>query len=453
MKRALIAVVSFLLVTGCLAPEDLAQFGILKVSPANGSDHNGASSIVGIQLTGAVDEASLGGVTLGTDLPRETDVSFDDSTNTIWIDPLLGLSRNTTYTVSLSGVTSADQHVLPDTELTFGTLVNPTQTEASFDPSGNQYQQLTTITDAEARPVDQYSSVDPGPDGVWGNEDDDLNGRVTTSYDGGVTRQILFTAPGPDGQWFTNDDFIQVFIEKQVLEDETYLTVNYDDAGPDGELFTADDVISGYSTNQPLPGGFHLVSYDDPGPDAGWFTEDDVWLLSLKRYREGLMLYTLSSSDEGPDGELGTLDDPGGLTVTDLNAFGTAYYSRFLDFGPDGEYLTEDDVVQASDEWTLGDLGEQLSHAGFDAAGVQDSLSLYEYSEDGIRIAEQYSFDPGPDGVFGTADDVIAARTETQLDERGSRIQTTYFDDPGPDGTWYTEDDRIADIESFDTTK
>ena len=48
---------------------------------------------------------------------------------------------------------------------------------------------------------------------------------------------------------------------------------------------------------------------------------------------------------------------------------------------------------------------------------------------------------PGPDGVWGTADDVIVQRDDYGYDALGQNVLLDWFTGAGPDGTWGTADD------------
>jgi len=64
----------------------------------------------------------------------------------------------------------------------------------------------------------------------------------------------------------------------------------------------------------------------------------------------------------------------------------------------------------------------------------------YTFNADGL-VVDYTTSTAGPDLSFGTADDVMLQRQVTTYEDAGNRIETLGYNDPGPDGVWMTADD------------
>ena len=192
------------------------------------------------------------------------------------------------------------------------------------------------------------TNLRPGPDGVFGTEDDAVywngpDGILGTEDDEPVH-------PGLDGKLETGDDWVE--------NGHNYPETNLR-PGPDGVFGTEDDAV--YWNG---PDGI-LGTEDDepvhPGLDGKLETGDD-WVENGHNYPE-------TNLRPGPDGVFGTEDDEVYWNGPDRIP-GTEDDKKILP-GSDGQYGTEDDCYDNKDK------------------------------QEGTNIR------PGSDGVFGTEDDEL----------------------------------------------
>jgi hypothetical protein len=164
----------------------------------------------------------------------------------------------------------------------------------------------------------------------------------------------------------------------------------FDDPGPDGQWGTADDVLSNYGLTTTRAGdGTQLTAYySGAGADGQWFTADDTQYYGMIRScsADGRSCTDVGLSGPGPDGRWFTADDVKDGTSTQVTV--TA----------DGAPLTELDI--------------------FDASGAGE-LTVNTYNADGTLAQTVDYDDPGPDGVWGTADDHISAGDAYVYDQFG----------------------------------
>lgn len=76
-------------------------------------------------------------------------------------------------------------------------------------------------------------------------------------------------------------------------------------------------------------------------------------------------------------------------------------------------------------------------------AGVVDSFGRFEYSPGTRSMREVYYGQPGADGQWGTADDVVSAHVDYKLRADGRETGDTGYATPGADGAWFTGDDGV----------
>jgi len=65
------------------------------------------------------------------------------------------------------------------------------------------------------------------------------------------------------------------------------------------------------------------------------------------------------------------------------------------------------------------------------------------FSFPGEKWQPENVFQPGPDGVCFTADDVIHDWRKDVYDHKGTKTQELTFGEPGPDAAWFTADDEL----------
>jgi hypothetical protein len=177
-----------------------------------------------------------------------------------------------------------------------------------------------------------------------------------------------------------------------------------DGPGPDGQWGTADDVLGSYSLTTTRADGAQLTAdYIDAGADGQWFTADDVQYSGeiLACSADGLACSDVDYSGPGPDGLWFTADD-----VRTGESTRTTYT-------PDGALLTELDI--------------------FDASGAGE-LVVYTYNADGTLAQTVNYSDPGPDGVWNTADDTIQYGQVYFFDEYGRVARHVSSAGPLPPG-------------------
>ena len=222
------------------------------------------------------------------------------------------------------------------------------------------------------------TNLRPGPDGVFGTEDDEVYWNGPDGIPGTGDDEPVH--PGLDGKLETGDDWVE--------NGHNYPETNLR-PGPDGVCGTEDDEVY-WNGPDGIPG-----TEDDelvhPGLDGKLETGDD-WVENGHNYPE-------TNLRPGPDGVCGTEDDE-------------VYWN-----GPDGIPGTEDD---------------ELVHPGLDGkleTGDDWVENGHNYPETNLR--------PGPDGLFGTEDDEVYWNGPDRIP--GTEDDKKIL--PGPDGQYGTEDD------------
>jgi hypothetical protein len=72
------------------------------------------------------------------------------------------------------------------------------------------------------------------------------------------------------------------------------------------------------------------------------------------------------------------------------------------------------------------------------------SRRVYENDDDLLETRNTYFNAPGPDAVFGTADDVINGYSTSAYAGSGARTDYKSYGTAGPDAVWNTADDRLS---------
>ncbi|MEM7765719.1 MAG: Ig-like domain-containing protein [Pseudomonadota bacterium] len=235
----------------------------------------------------------------------------------------------------------------------------------------------------------------PGDDGVWFTADDDPDRRAFVyEYDvSGLRTLVTEILRGPDNIAETADDEIVDYVSTQRNESEMRIElVSYTGAGSDGVWYTADDEISNYQFS-PFDSEGRQTSFirgASPGMDGVWFNRDDEIRTPINRF---------TYDDTDP---MQTV-----VTIIDYN-----------DVGVDGQPLTDDDVISQIRVRRLLDKGLWAQQEVFSAAGIdgiwqtpddeQSSLDVL-IRDEALNLLNRRQFGaPGPDGQFGTSDDVLA---------------------------------------------
>jgi hypothetical protein len=322
------------------------------------------------------------------------EVSYDEVTRVIRLQPIRPLSNNRTYQWQIAGVQASDGQPVEDVTVEFKTYVNPPVRAIRYDTETQEIMNYDLYLYEDDRQLGFDSYVTPGTDGQWFTGDDELGSYRRELYDAADQRyrSVRYANPGPDQAWFTEDDGISSY--HNVIRDangypDKYLF--YFGPGADNEWFNDDDAfLEVRDLTLRDDGRVESFSiYSDPGPDQTWLTEDDT--LSLYEVtafdEQGWITDTRRYDDAGPDEAWGTPDDV-------LVGYSSAMYDErgleidmieFVEPGPDGEWFTDDDRQVSSRPQT--------------------------YDEEGNAV-ERLIVVAGPDGEGGTADDAIFYRFE-----------------------------------------
>jgi hypothetical protein len=233
----------------------------------------------------------------------------------------------------------------------------------------------------------------------------------------------------------------------------THATYTYYGPGVDGIVGTNDDVATGSQDLDFAPGPADVGSQAHPTAllekDAmGQPTLFEKWVYDANGIRQTITQYA-----QGPDGQFDTPDDAvQSINQYKLDAAGLLKSDLFHgDAGLNGSWGDDDDTISAS-IYFLHDRGRLVWALPGSATGPNgvwgdaDDLFLaserLEYDDDGRLTAFDFSNIAGPDGAFGTDDDVIVSRT--QFPCRGDRVVMETYDDPGFDKQWGTSDDALT---------
>ena len=133
--------------------------------------------------------------------------------------------------------------------------------------------------------------------------------------------------------------------------------------------------------------------------------------------------------------------------------------SRYVYFdanGPDLVWFTADDTPRAHQEYMYAANGTQLETRGFDAGldGIYNNgddriTSMTKYQSDARGLTTGYTSiaNPGPDQMWGTADDALNSYSTTIYEPKVVR-QISYYN-PGNDGMWKTADDKVSSFQEY----
>lgn len=262
-----------------------------------------------------------------------------------------------------------------------------------------------------------------GQPGAGGAGDGDGGATSSGSFQaGGGTVchewQIESYLPGPDATLGTADDVLSGFRTVQEVDDYNVITrsVQLSSAGQDGVWSTADDVIDAETRTVPGEAAdtVYEVSYNAPGPDGVWGTDDGVIVAA---------------------------------SWAKLDASGRPIDRRALSAaGDDGQWLTADDPIDRRYTYSYGDGETAPRLLDLQSVSPGDDM-VWGNDDDPVAIAThrynswgKFCHEAGPDGAWGTADDVIDSRYDDKRDWQGYKQYLTMFD-AGPDLEHFTADD------------
>ncbi|MBL9012854.1 MAG: Ig-like domain-containing protein [Myxococcales bacterium] len=135
------------------------------------------------------------------------------------------------------------------------------------------------------------------------------------------------------------------------------------------------------------------------------------------------------------------------------------HQSRVVNFsgpGVDNIWLNSDDAASAHYEYVYAASGSLLEYRNYTAGadGVyntgDDAISYFEkHVLDAMGRESEYSYTdaPGPDAMWGTADDPINGYQRYSY--MPGKIRFMYFSGAGNDGMWRTPDDRVTSYQEY----
>ncbi|MGF1466862.1 MAG: Ig-like domain-containing protein [Sandaracinaceae bacterium] len=484
---------------------------VVSSTPTQGTDDFSVIGSLGAVFSEPMDAASvLDATRFYWGWERQTGtVSYDAGSRTVIFDPDVPLSQSDTCRLRIEGARTPDGRVMVPFEITFDARPDLLLRSVEFHPDGDVFRyERRTYQDRRLTRMVGYDG--PGQDGVWFNDDDDLEyGRYRewTREDDGSTRFTRYDGPGDDDVWFTADDevsYTAVYVEDS--EGRSVTHVDYTEPGPDGVWATADDLVRIYTRYQHAPDVSLILNYDDPGPDGVWGTGDDVLVsynrntydqfleVSVANYRgpgrDGAWLtaddeaqwylvnhfdaadrWTREVSYGGPggDGLWGTCDDvPDWVELHSYDDDGRPVrHVRYSGPGNNCVWLDDDDEVQAGSfgrqavfptvySWTGRTMTRSIDFADAGADGVwftaDDTVASYLDLTHNVNrqvTRELRHNDPGEDGLWFTDDDPGSGAWEGTYDADGAAIEGVELIDPGPDGEWFTGDDRVRQRDTY----
>ncbi|HSD87005.1 MAG TPA: Ig-like domain-containing protein [Kofleriaceae bacterium] len=197
-----------------------------------------------------------------------------------------------------------------------------------------------------------------------------------------------------------------------------------------------------------------ISTMNSPGPDQVWFTADDVGgsYAKLRADAQG-RLTVLDLFNAGVDGIYGNADDveTGSYTFTYDAAGHLSSLGINSGIGPDNMWGTADDIPTG----VIGVIWQGDSFIGWiqynspgldgvwrtsdDRSSATNNFTKYQYDMQGHRT-RQIDYQPGPDQLNGTADDVTLRYFDLTNDSHGFATQSVRKD-KGADNMWFTGDD------------
>gem|GEM_PF-2465411 len=156
--------------------------------------------------------------------------------------------------------------------------------------------------------------------------------------------------------------------------------------------------------------------------------------------------------DAGPDGVWGTADDViyGGYEKFTYTSDGQIASRTSFGPGPDGLWYTADDTPTPVTTRTFLPNGALATDDSFNvippfgSSPEPEVFTTYVYASDGTLKTAISAIRAGADGVWGTADDLVAWSVSYTYDEFGRVVLELVAAGPGPDGIWGTADDAFT---------
>lgn len=295
---------------------------------------------VGVTLSGSLSSIMAGSTMTVTAIPSTTVDSYQ------WYLDGTALAGETASSVTvgdgLSGTHRLDVIVTKGNTLgaagmTFTVLsVDKMRVILRSGMNGNSVMEHETTRAINGSSINSVTYSGAGPDGIWGNEDDVMQGYMKILPSQGILAplhntvdpaidiydsmprvgtMIAYSNPGPDGQWFSSDDVESTYYVITQANDngQTISRLCPYNAGPDGILHTADDVFSSYEVNGYDARGRIILRKmnGQVGPDGQRFTADDTFMT----------MQTITRDANGRIMRIDTTRDFGGVSSSNYALF------------------------------------------------------------------------------------------------------------------------------------
>ena len=233
-------------------------------------------------------------------------------------------------------------------------------------------------------------------------------------------------------------------------------------AGPDKKWFTYDDKIYHYYTYEYDKEGKKVkMKCYLTGNDGEGFTADDK-LQYYKKFiygEDGKVKKEIYYSDSGKDKKWFSPDDLiGWYSIYEYNEKGQK--ARVVKYNPQGEiiqyiifnYDKEGNLVKDVDYRNPGKDGRW-----FTADDVIEKYHVFQYYPDGrLKNAREFHREhdgEGKDGKWFTSDDVVSSTKELLYNKEGIHIKDRKYIGAGEDGIWFTSDDVLQYYVLFHYTR
>jgi hypothetical protein len=279
------------------SPSSSSTFSVTSVQPASGATQVAATSAVQIVFSSSADSSTVNttNITLAGPSAVAGSVAYDSSNNTATFTPSAALAANTTYTLNVSGVTSAG-----------GTALSSTF-KSTFTTASIQYQAML------------FSNVVASSG----------NGQVTVDTGGNVTVNLTGATPSTD----YTVNFCTNVTSPACLNVGTVSS----DASGNGSLTTMFPQSGDWAGNFELQSGGTTVYY------TALYSTTNATTVTTSMFSATLLPYT--KTDDGAMLNAGTLQqDPltggsvtyanGKFQITLKGALPDAYYEFIQDFVP-----------------------------------------------------------------------------------------------------------------------
>ena len=340
------------------------------------------------------------------------DVSYRPQSGALAITPRSALQSGVRYQVVAQGLVALDGEVAQrQVLLQFGTLVNPV-TKRVFFRAGLPAQEQEFDYDEN---VQLLQRTDFGF--VAGKRQIQGYTKFLRDVANRVTRDVYYSAAGADSSWLTPDDSVGMYNETtRTIDGMVSREFSAYTSGANGVWFDGDDaggsfVRYDYNGSRQLIREMHLRGN---GADGIAFTADDdvAYGEAMTYYADGALANVTRSARAGADQHWFTVDDDVEWLAVELTASPIGR-AVYTAAGSDGVWGTADDVL-----------------ASYRLTQETPAQLMYVYGKGA-----------GKDGLWFNDDDDIDYYSVYSRDEQGRRIRHAKYVSPGSDGHWFTADD------------